>query len=85
MAFNDITWMPAIAFLVYKKKISKAFILPQLALNINMNLCVDMRPSHLPFFKTLPMAAGTHELKLTKEPYLSPIICKLCLKWNLGT
>lgn len=34
MAFNDITWMPAIAFLVYKKKISKAFILPQLALNI---------------------------------------------------
>lgn len=34
MAFNDITWMPAIACLVYKKKISKAFILPQLALNI---------------------------------------------------
>lgn len=34
MTFNDITWMPAIAFLVYKNKIPKAFILPQLALNI---------------------------------------------------
>lgn len=34
MAFNDMTWMPAIAFLVYKKKISKAFILSQLGLTI---------------------------------------------------
>lgn len=50
MAFNDITWMPAIAFLVYKNKIPKAFILPQLALSI----------------KNLPMAAAAaaHELKL---------------------
>ena len=69
MTFNDITWMPAIAFLVYKKKISKAFILPQLALNVNMNRHVDLRPSHLPLclsfvLKLLPMAAAAQELKL---------------------
>lgn len=81
--------MPAITFLVYKKKISKASILPQLALNVNMNLRVDMKTSHLPlclsfFLKLLPMAAAPQELKLAKDLHCSPLICKLHLKWGLG-
>lgn len=75
MVFNNITWMLAIAFLVYKKKISKAFILPQLALNVNMNQHVDLRPSHLPL--CLPMVAAAQELKLAKDLHCNPLICKL--------